>query len=86
MASIQSFRLLLEAQLLCNLIDITDSLHHVMFSFFDHFSVVVNRFLRFLRFGHLKFEKMAISDGCRSKMPGNGGGDIIFRAELFGPW
>ena len=59
----------LEAKLLYNLIDVTDSLslsltHNVMFSFVDHtFVVFFDRIWRSLRLCHLEFDKEAIYDG-----------------------
>ena len=55
----------LEAQLLCDQIDVTDSSLT-----FDDISVVVDLFGRSLRFNHQDFDKEAISDGCRSEIPG----------------
>ena len=55
---------LLEAQLLSNYIDATDSPRHShgMFSSFRQISVVVDRFGRSLRFCHLEFDEEAIYD------------------------
>ena len=61
----------LEAQLLSNYIDVTDSLRpsltHGTFSYNAHISVVVDRFERSLRFCYLEFDMEAISDICRSE-------------------
>ena len=45
---------------------LTDSLsHNVSFSFVDHFTVVMDRFVCSSRFYHLEFDKEAIFDGWR---------------------
>ena len=65
------------AQLLYIWIDVTDSLPasltHVLFSFVDHISVVLDRFGSSLRFCHLVFDKEAISDRRRVNMADIGG-------------
>ncbi len=59
--------ILLEAQLLCNQLDVTDSRTHVMISFVDHISVDCRSIWMYpVRFYHLEFYKQAFSDGCRS--------------------
>ena len=57
----------LKAQLLCDYINITDSLTHGTFDFSAIFPLFVDRFGRSLRVFHLEFDKEAISDNCRSK-------------------
>ncbi len=52
------YKLFLEAQLLCNLIDVLTSLTH------DISPLFVDRFGRFC---HLEYGKEAISVGCRSE-------------------
>ena len=53
--------LLLEAQILYNYLDVTDSLpNNVMFSFVNNIFVVVDRFGRSLWFNHLEFNTEAI--------------------------
>ncbi len=64
--------LCLEAQLLSNLMDVTDSLTHIRDVSFISQSFV-DRFGRTLQFCHLEFDKGAISNGCRSENPGIGG-------------
>ncbi len=49
------------------LLDRCHRLTHVMFSFSATYLFFVDRFGRCLWFCHLKFDKVAISDGCRSE-------------------
>ncbi len=68
----------LEAQLLSNYIDVTDSLRssltHWTFSCFDCFSVISGFDLDvFSRFCHILCDKEALSDGCRSENSSIGG-------------
>ena len=49
------------------------SLTHKYLAFFDDISVVGDRFGRSLQFYNLEIDKEAISDGCRSEIPGIGG-------------
>ena len=57
----------LEAQLLCNYMDVTDSLFHGRLTFSVISPLFVDRFGHSLRFFRIEFDKQAISEGCMSK-------------------
>ena len=74
--------LLLEVPLLCNKIDDTDSLPHVMFSFSTISPLIVDRFERSLRFCHIECDKDAFSDVKWQVLVGVGW--FEFEGSLFG--
>ncbi len=81
--------LILEANLLSNDIDVTDSLPqsitHETFNSFGHISVAVDRFGRYFRFCHNEFDEKAISGGFMALLVllvGGGGGSLSDFREL----
>ncbi len=78
---------MLEAQLLCDYIDVTDlfpnSLTHGTFSFFGQISVVMDRFGHSLRFSHLELDKEAILMVAGVNITGIGGCFLNLRELSF---
>ena len=59
---------------LCNKIDVTPSLMGSHLAFPTISALLMNRFGRYLQYCHLEFDEESISDGCRVKIAGIGGG------------